>query len=79
VRVRVGWPGPTPAYPISPTSTNRPWRPTTPGPLYWPDACQPPRPTLSGERVPTALACPIGQPHADRPGLSYRAAACRPS
>ena len=58
--MRVGWPGPNPAYPIGPTRTNHPWRPTAPGPLYRPDACQPPWPTLSGGRVPTVLAYPIG-------------------
>ena len=79
VRVRVGWLGPTLAYPIGPTRTNHPWRPTAPGPLYRPDACQPPQPTLLGERMPTTLACPIGRLRADHPSLSYWAAACQPS
>ena len=60
MRVRVGWPGPTPAYPIGPMRTNHPWRPTAPGPLYRPDACQPPWPTLSGEHVPTAWPALLG-------------------
>jgi len=72
VRVRVGWPGPTLAYPIGPTCTNHPWHPTTPGPLYRPNACQLPWPTLLGERVPTTLACPIRRPHGGHPSLPYR-------
>jgi len=71
VRVRVGWPGPTPAYPIGPMHTNHPWRPTAPGPLYRLDTCQPPWPALSGGCVPTILAYPIGQPRAGRPNLAY--------
>ena len=56
-----------------------------PGLPYQPHAYQPPlaphrpRPTLSARRVSTALAYPIGRMRANRPGLPYRAAACRPS
>jgi len=72
-RVRVSWlAGSHPAYPIGPMCTNHPWHPTAPGPLYQPNACQPPRPTLSGERVPTTLACPIGWLHGGCPSLPYQ-------
>jgi len=66
VRVRVGWPGPTLAYPIGPMCTNLPWHPTAPGPLYWPNVCQPPWPALSGGRVAAVLPY---RPNANRMGL----------
>jgi len=56
-----------------------------PGLPYRPHAYQPPLaphrpwPTLSARRVSTTPAYPIGRTCANRPGLPYRAAACRPS